>query len=183
MKIKLFAILLAMLMLVSLVACNKVEEPEAPTDAPTQDETPTNGETPTGDQQTPDIPGQALSHLPTDTYGDEEFSILFNHENRCFNAIIMEELGTQPTSVERAVYERMTYISDTYKIKFQGYKALDYRDDLVSKMSTYAKTGTDAMDLCLAHGRFATFWWISTHPTGARMPESSWQPPAESFTL
>lgn len=162
MKIRIFAILLAVLMLASLVACNS-NNPETPTEAPTKEETPTNNtETPTtdgkGDENTPvDTPEASLSHLPTDTYNDEEFSILFNHMDRCSNAIILNEMGDQPTSVERAVYERTMYISDTYKIKFQGYKANDYNTDLISKMSTYAKTGTDAMDLCLAHGRYATF--------------------------
>ena len=159
MKIRIFAILLAVLMLASLVACND-NNPETPTEAPTKEETPTNKpETPTEDPDItiPDEPDTSLSHLPTDTYNDEEFSILFNHMDRCSDAIILNEMGATPTAVERAVYERTMYISDTYKIKFQGYKANDYNTDLVSKMSTYAKTGTDAMDLCLSHGRYATF--------------------------
>jgi hypothetical protein len=158
MKIRIFAILLAVLMLASLVACNN-NNPENPTDAPSQEETPTkDGETPTEDPDNPTPPvGSSLSHLPTDTYNDEDFTILFNHDTRSSNTLVLESLGDEPTSVDRAVYERMTYISDTYKIRFGIERAKDYNSDLVSKMSTYAKTGTDAMDLCYAHGRFATF--------------------------
>ena len=63
MKIRIFAIVLAVLMLASLVACNS-NTPETPTEAPTKEETPTNKpETPTesgGDNNV--VPEDALSH-------------------------------------------------------------------------------------------------------------------------
>ncbi|MBQ9132071.1 MAG: hypothetical protein IJX62_06345 [Clostridia bacterium] len=159
MKIRILTVLLAMLMLFSMVACNNgggTDETTA-SQGGKDDVTDSTGDTGTGDETTAQPDVDPLSHLPNDTYGNDEFSILFNHDYRCSNAIILDELGAEPTSVERAVYTRMTYISDTYQIKFQGYKAADYNTDLISKMSTYAKTGIDSMDLCLAHGRHATF--------------------------
>jgi len=164
MKIKILALLLAMLMLLSLVACNDNSkndsgETTAATDgtgAPSTGDTETTGTQKETDETTEEITTEApvLEHLPTVNYGDVEFKLHMRPDDRYISAIVIENLGDKPTSVERAIYERMVYIEETYGLKFGVQRATDYKDSTISELSAAAKSEPDDIDLFGAHGFF-----------------------------
>ena len=158
MKTKILALVLCLLMLVSLVACNN-NNPETPTDAPTGGpETPTGGpETPTEDPNKPVIPpvtgDHDMSHVTTNTYNNDEFTMLCRPEEKFSDALIILELAATPTSIDRAVYERMTAIEAQFGIKFNLDMAADYMNDLNRKVDNYTKTSTDQIELIAGHAQ------------------------------
>ena len=158
MKTKILALVLCLLMLVSLVACNN-NNPETPTDAPTGGpETPTGGpETPTEDPNKPVIPpvtgDHDMSHVTTKTYNNDEFTMLCRPDEKFSDALIILELAATPTSIDRAVYERMTAIEAQFGIKFNLDMAADYLNDLNRKVDNYTKTGTDQIELIAGHAQ------------------------------
>ena len=153
MKTKILVLVLCLLMMVSLVACNN-NNPETPTTEPGKTETPTTdpgkGETPTTPGVTPDTdpdptPGtHDMSHVTTKTYGDQEFTMLCRPETKFSNALIILDLGNTPTSVDRAVYERMTTVETQFGIKFDLEFAADYLNDLNSKKTFFVLYHTPA---------------------------------------
>ena len=172
MKTKVLALVLAMLMLLSLVACNSGNGGgDQGTDADTTENTTssTPNEEPTGNQDTvgeKDTVGEQNTtgeqetdsdepawnmHLPQKTYDDTEFTILFRNNERYVNAIVIEQISSNATSVERAVYARMVLIEDTYKIKFNSEQANDDGTQMMTLLSGYSKTDTDQIDLFGAH--------------------------------
>ena len=162
MKTKILALVLCLLMLVSLVACNNNNNPETPTDAPTN-----APETPTGDPETPttggDKPnpgpepdeGHDMSHVTTNTYNDEEFTMVVrpDGEGKFYKPVIILDLGNTPTSIDRAVYERMTTVETRFGIKFDLDIAADYLRDLNSKIDNYTKSGTNQVELISGHAQ------------------------------
>ena len=167
MKRRLLALILTLLAILSLAACNEpAEDPSGDTKGTeTTAEAPTTGETDettggdaveetTRDGEDETTAGDQLFDGPLPTYNDDEFSILFRPDDRFINAILVEQLGTAPTSVERAVYERMMNIEDTFRIKFAIERADDYRDDMSTRLGNYAKAEADSLDLANAHARF-----------------------------
>ena len=160
MKTKILVLVLCLLMLVSLVACNN--NPETPTTEPGKTETPTTdpgkGETPTTDPNPNPGPNPGpethdMSHVTTKTYGDQEFTMLCRPETKFSNALIILDLGNTPTSVDRAVYERMTTVEAQFGIKFDLEFAADYLNDLNSKVDNYTKSGTNQIELIAGHAQ------------------------------
>ena len=155
MKTKILVLVLCLLMMVSLVACNN-NNPETPTTEPGKTETPTTdpgkGETPTTEPNPNPGPNPGpethdMSHVTTKTYGDQEFTMLSRNEAKHYSPIVITNLGTQPTSVDRAVYERMTTVETQFGIKFNLELAADYKNDLNAKVDNFTKTGTNQIEL------------------------------------
>ena len=160
MKTKILALVLCLLMLVTLVACND-NNPETPTTEPGKTETPTtdpnNPEIPTTkpDDGTPE-PGPEthdMSHVTTKTYGDQEFTMLSRNEAKHYSPIIILNLGNTPTSVDRAVYERMTTLETQFGIKFNLELAADATSGLNTMVDNFTKTGTNQIELIAGHAQ------------------------------
>ena len=165
MKTKILALVLAMLMLISLDACNNnnntTDETTGGTDTKEQGTQGTQGTNPgtetTGPNDTTETPGpggettvpdNALDHLPERYYDDDEFTVILRSKtNRYSLALIIEDLGTTPTSLDRAVYERMTHIEETYGLKFA------VEEGEADKVANYAKGTNDQFELFGVHAQ------------------------------
>ncbi|MBQ9131682.1 MAG: hypothetical protein IJX62_04355, partial [Clostridia bacterium] len=157
MKTKVLALVLAMLMLLSLAACNSGNDNgDQNTDANATNTTaPADGGEETSDpdktEETTDAADAWGAHLPQKTYNNEEFVVMFRNNLRYVNAIMIDQITAQSTSVERAVYQRMASIEETYKVKFDYQLANDDNSQMMTTLSGYSKTGTDQIDLFGAH--------------------------------
>ena len=154
---KIVLILLTLTTLLCFASCNTPSEgpvTEAPTD-PTgtvppggDEETPTTGPDNgnNGDEEGPD--------LPTQKY-DGEFKVYirgwgsegFDYTDELF---VGYTLDPSPSSLDRAVYERMILVQDKYGVIFDVLSRDDGTDKSV--VDTSAKTGTDVFDLLVDHG-------------------------------
>jgi predicted small lipoprotein YifL len=154
---RLVLVALALLTVLSLAACGPDKGPEEPTngETPTTDdggnvETPTDNETPTGDvlEGGPD--------LPTVTFPEQEYKVYvrdFGEDGIDYSLelYVGETLGATPTSLERAVYTRMSEIEDKYQIFF-SVETDSAQATLGNKIDTSSKTGVDVYDLIGEHG-------------------------------
>ena len=146
-------LVLALVTVFSLAACNQPSGNETPTEAPT-----TPGETPTTPDETPTTPvDENAPELPTDTYGNTEFKVYMramadDAVDYSQELYVGDTLSSSPTAIERAVYERMTLISETYQIIF-SVQTRDVKLD-VNVVDSSSKTGTDVYDLLVDHGRY-----------------------------
>ena len=164
MKTKILALVLAMLMLLSLVACNNSNNDNKDGNGTTASTDTTgngdNGDTTTGDKKPGQTPDEWGSHLPTDTYDDEEFTFLFRASNRYLNGIYAENDVTN-TSVEKAVYERLANIETTYKIKFFADTSTGSdASDMITAVGNLAKSGTDPFEVFGGHAQ-GTPWSLA----------------------
>ena len=155
---KIVLILLALTTLLGFTACNKPSNEGPQTDVPTQPEA---TQPSTGDGEVPTTPPEEGNEdegpdLPTETFGGEEFKVYirgwgsetqFDYSIELF---VGYELEANPTSLDRAVYERMTRVEDTYDVKF----FVQAQDNCLDKnvVDTSAKTGTNVYDLLADHG-------------------------------
>jgi hypothetical protein len=153
--IRVLMFVMALVTVFSLAACNKPSGNENPTDVPTD-----SGEQPTTPPETPTTPPNVdvnAPDLPTDTYGGTEFKVYIRglaSDGADYSAelYVGQALGAAPTAVERAVYERMTAVADTYQVIFDVNVRAGGLDSNVVDSS--AKTGVDVYDLIVDHGRF-----------------------------
>lgn len=149
-------LVMALVTVFSLAACNKTTENETPTEAPTQQ--PGGNETPTTPNETPTTPNvDSELDLPTDTYNGTEFKVYIRGMSSdavdySQELYVGETLSASPTALERAVYERMTMIADTYDVIFGVQVKAGSLDKNVIDSSS--KTGTDVYDLVVDHGRY-----------------------------
>ena len=157
MKTRILALVLAMLMLLSLVACNSGDKGDqggnTETTAPAGD--PGDQGDQGGEDTTNKKPDNNVdewgSHLPTTTYGDEEFTFMFRSNNRYLNGVYAENAVTN-TSVEKAVYERLADIETTYKIKFFA-DTNTAHENMISTISNLCKTGTNPFEVFGGHAQ------------------------------
>ena len=145
-------VVLALVTLLSFTACNKPSGGETPTDAPTD-----GPEPPTDDPETPTTPeNEGGPDLPKETLGGE-FKVYIramgqDQVNYSSELFVGYSLGASPTSVERAVYERMSMVAEEYGVIFDVQTKDGGLDSTV--IDTSSKTGTDVYDLVVDHGRF-----------------------------
>ena len=161
---RILLITLALLTVLSLAACNdKNDQPPAGEDGTTasqpdgtQPENPDTGEDTTDDGETttvedgPDIPAGL-------TFGGDEFKIYIrgiggDGVDYGADLFVGYTLGATPTAVERAVYNRMSDIADTYDVVF----SVEVADGGLDRnhVDNSAKTDVDVYDLIVDHGRF-----------------------------
>lgn len=146
MKTKLLVLILALLMLSSLTACNfgSSELPtESPTDTPTEEVT-----EPTC--RLPDEKDPYMDHVTDKTYGGADFTVLCRPDGNFSKGLLVLNTDRTSTAVDRAVYERTAFLAEQFDIRFVWDFAADYKTDLTTKAEQYTKTGANNVELISA---------------------------------
>lgn len=149
-----FLLLLALVTLLSVVGCQQPTDVPAETD-PAATEPTAPGETdPEGPTETDPAetdpeetdPEEEGPGLPEVNYGNSEFDILIrggiNYD------IYIDKITAASTSMDRAVYERMRNVSETYGVVFN----LKTVDAITATVASNVKSGVDKFDLVADHG-------------------------------
>lgn len=142
-----FLFLLAALMLFSVVGCQDAPDEQVPTETDPVT-TPSTEPTDTEPIESDPVETQPIedgANLPAVNYNNTEFSILIrsgvNYD------IYIDKISAASSSMERAVYERMKNVSETYGVVFD----LKTVDRIESTVASNVKTGVDKFDLVADH--------------------------------
>ena len=141
-------LLLALLTVIPLAACQEAPTPQE-TD-PVTDPVETDPATdPAETDPTETEPAEDGPALPNKNYGNKEFLIVIRDDHRMLGELYVESLGSTPTSVERAVYQRLSDISTEFGVIFDTHIVSSSTADV----SANVKTGQDVYDLVVDSAR------------------------------
>ncbi|MBQ5661710.1 MAG: hypothetical protein IIV17_01580 [Clostridia bacterium] len=145
-----FLLLLALLMVIPFAGCQETPEPQDTdpvTDpAETNPSTDPSGTNPETDPETnPEGPV-----LPDKKFTGTEFTILIREEEEYLEDIYIKELDAKTTSVQRAVYQRLSDLTHTYGVVFEAI----VEKSTGTTVSSTAKGQADVIDLVVDHGRY-----------------------------
>lgn len=147
--LRVFLLILALLTVIPFAGCESAPSSQdtdpatAPSTEPATDPTdiePTETEPATEPEDGPD--------LPELNFGGREFTMLLRNEEAFLRDTYVAELGDTSSSMDRAVYQRLTDISHDYDLVFDV--VLDKNTN--AKVAENAKAGTDIFDLVMDHG-------------------------------
>ncbi|MBQ5833201.1 MAG: hypothetical protein IIW36_00155 [Clostridia bacterium] len=147
-----FLLLLAILMVIPFAGCENTPKPQEtnPVTTPSTDpDTDPTGSTPTDTEPT-DTDPQEGPNLPDMTFPGTEFTLLIRAEEDYLEDIYVKELDSKATSVQRAVYQRLSDITHTYGVLFDAVIETSTK----TQVSTASKGGVDVFDLVVDHGRY-----------------------------
>ena len=148
-------LLLALLTVIPLAGCQETPTPQetdpvtGPADTdPSTDPSTDPEKNPETDPETD--PAEEGPELPEVTFGGSEFTILIRPDEWYVEELYVKVLDTKATSVQRAVYQRMSDVSSTYGVIFDVIKDTNVQ----STVASAAKGQADAFDLVVNHGRY-----------------------------
>ena len=149
-----FLLLLALLMVLPFAGCQEVPDPQEtdPVTDPATDPTDTDpAETgPTDTDPTDTEPPEKGPDLPDVSFNGTEFTILIREEDWYVEELYVRELNANSTSVQRAVYQRLSDITHNYGVLFEAIKD----SEISATVSAAAKGKSDVFDLVVDHGRY-----------------------------
>ena len=138
-------LLLALLTVIPLAACQEAPTPQEtdPVTGPAETDPSTDPSTdpeknPETDPETD--PAEEGPELPEVTFGGSEFTILIRPDEWYVEELYVKVLDTKATSVQRAVYQRMSDVSSTYGVIFDVIKDKNVNSTVASTakgLSTY----------------------------------------------
>ena len=143
-----FLLLLAILMVIPFTGCQETPTPQE-TD-PVTDPAETDPTTdPSTDPETDPETNPEGPNLPDEKFNGTEFTILIRDNEVYLEDIYIKELDAHTTSVQRAVYQRLSDITHTYGVIFDAVTDVSTSE----KVSNAAKGQLDTFDLVVDHGR------------------------------
>ncbi len=148
MILRAFLLLLVLLMGIPFVGCQETPKPQEtnPVTTPSTDPD-TDG---AGSEPTDTEPEENGPNLPDVSFNGTEFTILIRAEDWYVEELYVRELDAKTTSVQRAVYQRLSDITYNYGVLFEAIKDPDVR----TTVSAVVKGSADAFDLVVDHGRY-----------------------------
>ena len=149
-----FLLLLALLMVLPFAGCQEAPDPQEtdPVTDPATDPTDTDpaGTEPTDTAPTDTEPTEEGPDLPDVRFNGTEFTILIRAEDWYVEELYVRELGANSTSLQRAVYQRLSDITYNYGVLFEAIKDPGVK----TTVSAAVKGNADAFDLVVDHGRY-----------------------------
>ena len=148
-----FLLLLALLMVIPFAGCQETPTPQEtnPVTGPneTDPNTDPNETDPNTDPTDTDPEAGEGPNLPQKHYGNTEFLMVIRDESRMLGELYVDTLSSGSTSVERAVYQRLSDVSTAYGIVFGVRKV----ESATKDVSSNVKSGQDVYDLIVDHAR------------------------------
>ena len=147
-----FLLLLAILMVIPFAGCENTPDPQEtdPVTTPSTDPTDTDpaGTEPTDTDPTDTEPTEEGPALPEKNFNNREFTILIREHEQFTDDVYVKSIDAHSTSVERAVYQRLSDISSQFGMLFEA--LIEPTQALVSANS---KSGMDVYEVVVDHGR------------------------------
>lgn len=134
---RLILMLLALVTVMSVVACQKDDDP-----------TQNNNGT---EEKVTDEPS-LIDQLPTVTYNYTDFTLLMMDSEDHIDDMIMKEVTSTSAAVDSKVYERNEAIMERYQIELQ-YVAKKQGDEFKAAVIGAESAGADVYDVVVGHGR------------------------------
>ena len=145
MMLRAFLLLLALLMVIPFAGCQETPAPQE-TNPVTDPDTDPTGSDPETD---PETDPQEGPDLPEKNYGNREFLMVIRTDSRMLGELYVDTLSSTATSVERAVYQRLSDVSTAYGVVFGVRKV----DSSTKDVSSNVKSGQDVYDLIVDSAR------------------------------
>ena len=150
-----FLLLLALLTVIPLAGCQEAPTPQEtdPVTGPAETDPDTNP--PTDPEKKPETdpetdPGaEEGPDLPDKNFAGREFTILITDVAKSLEAVYVKTLDAKSTSVQRAVYQRLSDVSHAFGVIFDA--VTDSKPTTTAAAA--AKGKPDAFDLVVDHGR------------------------------
>ena len=140
-----FLLLLTLLMVIPFAGCQETPAPQETSPVTDPDTDPTGSDPETDPETDP----QEGPDLPEKNYGNREFLMVIRTDSRMLGELYVDTLSSTATSVERAVYQRLSDVSTAYGVVFGVRKV----DSSTKDVSSNVKSGQDVYDLIVDHAR------------------------------